>query len=116
MAPFAGRGDQMVKLRGVNVWPEAVGAIALDDPRLENDWFVRAVREGSRDDLVVHLATRAAPAERAAIAAAAEARLRERLGIRIRVELAEPGALDAWTEIHTSPKPRRFRDERGRSR
>jgi phenylacetate-CoA ligase len=116
MAPFAGRGDQMVKLRGVNVWPEGVGAIALDDPRLENDWFVRAVREGSRDDLVVHLVTRAAPGERAAIAAAAEARLRERLGIRIRVELAEPGSLDAWTEIHTSPKPRRFRDERGRSR
>ena len=25
MAPFAGRGDNMVKLRGVNVWPEAVG-------------------------------------------------------------------------------------------
>jgi phenylacetate-CoA ligase len=116
IAPFAGRGDQMVKLRGVNVWPEAVGAIARQDPRLENDWFVRAVREGDRDDLVVHLATRAAPEERAAIAAAAEARLKERLGIRIRVELADPGALDAWTEIHTSPKPKRFRDERGRSR
>ena len=26
--PFAGRGDNMVKLRGVNVWPEAVGDIA----------------------------------------------------------------------------------------
>ena len=25
MAPFAGRADNMVKLRGVNVWPEAVG-------------------------------------------------------------------------------------------
>ena len=25
MGPFAGRGDNMVKLRGVNVWPEAVG-------------------------------------------------------------------------------------------
>ena len=29
MAPFAGRGDNMVKLRGVNVWPEAVGELAL---------------------------------------------------------------------------------------
>ena len=27
--PFAGRGDNMVKLRGVNVWPEAVGEIAM---------------------------------------------------------------------------------------
>ena len=31
MAPFAGRADNMVKLRGVNVWPEAVGEIALAD-------------------------------------------------------------------------------------
>jgi hypothetical protein len=23
-----------------------------------------------------------------------------------------PGALDDWTEIHVSPKPKRFRDER----
>jgi phenylacetate-CoA ligase len=113
IAPFAGRGDQMVKLRGVNVWPEAVGTIALDDPRLEGEWFVRAVREGNRDDMVAHVVTRAPAPEWPAIAAAAEARLKERLGLRIRVEVAGPGALDAWTEIHTSPKPKRFRDERG---
>ena len=29
------------------------------------------------------------------------------------VEVVPPGALDAWTEIKTSPKPKRFRDERG---
>ena len=29
MGPFAGRGDNMVKLRGVNVWPEAVGEMAM---------------------------------------------------------------------------------------
>ena len=46
MAPFAGRADNMVKLRGVNVWPEAVGAIALEVAGAEADWFVRAVRDG----------------------------------------------------------------------
>jgi len=116
IAPFAGRGDQMVKLRGVNVWPEAVGTIALDDPRLEAEWFVRAVREGNRDDMIAHVVTRAPVSEHAAIAAAAEARLKERLGLRIRVEVAGPGALDAWTEIHTAPKPKRFRDERNAPR
>ena len=44
MGPFAGRGDNMVKLRGVNVWPEALAEVALDDPRLETDYFVRAMR------------------------------------------------------------------------
>ena len=112
MGPFAGRGDNMVKLRGVNVWPEAIGAIAVDDPRLEGDYFVRARRENERDEMIVHLVTRAEATAHAAIARDAEARLKERLGVRIAVELAAPGELDAWTELHTSPKPKRFRDER----
>jgi hypothetical protein len=31
------------------------------------------------------------------------------------VALAAPGELDAWTELHTAPKPKRFRDERRRA-
>jgi len=112
MAPFAGRADNMVKLRGVNIWPEAVGAIALDDPRLEPEYFVRAQREGTRDEMTVHLTTRAEPSTYGEIVKGAEARLKERLGVRIRVEISGPGSLDEWTEIHTSPKPKRFRDER----
>ncbi len=112
MGPFAGRSDNMVKLRGVNVWPEAIGEIALDDPRLEADYFVRATREGNRDEMVVHVVTRDPGTAYADIATAAEARLKERLGVRIAVEVAPPGALDGWTELHTSPKPKRFRDER----
>ena len=102
----------MVKLRGVNVWPEAIGEIALGDARLEAEYFVRATREGHRDEMTVHVVTRLEEPLRPAIAAAAEARLKERLGVRIGVEVASPGALDAWTELHTSPKPKRFRDER----
>ena len=113
MGAFAGRGDNMVKLRGVNVWPEAIGEIALDDPRLETDYFVRALRDGNRDEMIVHVVSRAEVAHHSGIAAAAEERLKERLGVRIRVELASPGELDEWTELHTSPKPKRFRDERG---
>lgn len=112
MAPFAGRADNMVKLRGVNVWPEAIAKIALDDPRLDGEYFVRACREGDRDEMIVHLVTHADPATHESIRQAATARLKETLGVRIGVELAGPGELDAWTEIHTSPKPRRFRDER----
>jgi phenylacetate-CoA ligase len=113
MGPFAGRADNMVKLRGVNVWPEAVAEVALDDSRLESEYFVRARREGNRDEMIVHVVTRAAAAQHDSIARAAEARLKERLGVRIAVELAGPGELDDWTEIHSSPKPKRFRDERG---
>ncbi len=113
MGPFAGRADNMVKLRGVNIWPEAVGEIALDDARLETDYFVRAVREGNRDEMIVHLVAPLDCPGRDDIVSGAEARLKERLGVRIRVALAAPGELDEMTEIETSPKPKRFRDDRG---
>ncbi len=114
MAPFAGRADNMVKLRGVNVWPEAIGEVALDGPGLEPDYFVRATRESNRDEMTVHLTSRRDAAEHEALAAKAAERMKERFGVRIRAEVSAPGSLDDWTEIHTSPKPNRFRDERSR--
>jgi phenylacetate-CoA ligase len=51
IGPFSGRGDNMVKLRGINVWPEAVGGIAAEVPGLTTDYFVRARRVGERDDM-----------------------------------------------------------------
>ena len=112
MSPFAGRGDNMVKLRGVNVWPEAIGQIASEDERLSGDYFVRAWREGNRDEMCVHLVTKVQSNEHSALATSTEARLKDRLGVKIAVVLAAPGELDSWTELHTSPKPKRFRDER----
>ena len=112
MAPFAGRADNMVKLRGVNVWPEAVGELALSVPGVAQDWFVRAVREGRRDEMVVTVTSDADPGTFDALATAVEARLAERLGVKIRAEVVRPGALDAWTEVGTAPKLKRFRDDR----
>ena len=40
-------------------------------------------------------------------------RLADVLGIAIEVRVVRPGELDALTEIETSPKPKRFKDERG---
>jgi phenylacetate-CoA ligase len=112
MGPFAGRGDNMVKLRGVNVWPEAVGDLAMSVDGVEPDWFVRAVRVDGRDELVVSVVSRRDAAERDALRAAVETRLKDRLGVRIAAEVVAPGALDAWTGMDVSPKLKRFRDER----
>jgi phenylacetate-CoA ligase len=112
MAPFAGRADNMVKLRGVNVWPEAVGAIALEVAGPDADWFVRAVRDGTRDAMIVSITSDDDPDARTALGRAVEQRLKDRLGVSIAAEVVAPGALDAWTEVGTAPKLKRFRDER----
>jgi len=107
MAPFAGRADNMVKLRGVNVWPEAVAAVALGEPGVSDDWFVRAVRDGSRDELILSVVGAGDDLDRRL-----EERLKQRLGVHIRVEVVAPGALDGWTGVGTAAKLRRFRDDR----
>ncbi len=112
MGPFAGRGDNMVKLRGVNVWPEAVGRIAMQVPGVAPDYFVRALRSGNRDEMVVSVVGEGDPAGFPRIADAVASRLKEELGVRIGCEVVRPGELDGWTELHSSPKPKRFRDER----
>jgi phenylacetate-CoA ligase len=112
MAPFAGRGDNMVKLRGINVWPEAVGAVATSIEGVEPDYFVRAIRENNRDDMIVSVVSARDESEHSALQESVEARIKDRLGVRMRVEVVRPGSLDAWTGVGTSPKLKRFRDDR----
>jgi len=112
MAPFAGRGDNMVKLRGVNIWPEALGRIAATVEGVTTDYFVRARREGGRDELFLSVVSDAGPARWPEIRAALERRLSDDLGVKISAEIVAPGTLDGLTGVGTEAKAKRFRDER----
>jgi phenylacetate-CoA ligase len=112
MGPFSGRGDNMVKLRGVNVWPEAVGDIACAVEGTAPDYFVTAQRVGNRDELVVHVVSPRDRSEHDAIRDEVERRLNQQLGLKIGAVVVAPGEIDHLTEFHTSPKPKRFKDER----
>ena len=112
MEPFAGRGDNMVKLRGVNVWPEALGEIATSVPGVDEDYFVRATRQGNRDEMVVMVVSSGDPAGREDLAAAVEERLKEVTGVRIGATVVAPGRLDELTGFGQVAKLVRFKDER----
>jgi phenylacetate-CoA ligase len=109
---FAGRGDTMVKLRGINVWPEALGDIATSVAGATNDFFVRAVRRNNRDELIVAVVSDRDASEYPAVASAVGARLKEELGLAMVVEVVAPGSLDVDTEVNVAAKLQRFRDER----
>ncbi len=112
MGPFAGRGDNMVKLRGVNVWPEAVGDVVGSVPGAAEDFFCRAVRLGDRDEMIVMVASPAAPETFGEVAGRVEARIKEVMGVRMTVEVVGPGELDHLTGLGTAAKLVRFKDER----
>ncbi len=113
IGPFAGRADNMVKLRGINVWPEALGELAMAVDGVTGDYFVRAVRADGRDDMVLAVVGEGDPGRFPQLAAAVSKRLSDVLGLAIEVDVVGPGELDALTEIETAPKPKRFADERG---
>jgi len=112
MGPFSGRGDNMVKLRGINLWPEGVGEVACAVDGVEPDYFVRVWREANRDEMEIAVVSGRDPATHAALAEDLERVLQQRFGVKIHARVVPPGALDDDTELHTSPKPKRFRDER----
>jgi phenylacetate-CoA ligase len=112
MGPFSGRADNMVKLRGVNIWPEAVGNAAAEVDGVEADYFVRVFRVDERDTMLVSIVSSRPPRDFAELQALVASHLRQRFELKIDVEIVAPGAIDDLTGTHELGKPRRFRDER----
>ena len=77
------------------------------------DYFVRAIRQDNRDEMIVAVTTAADAKEYATIQSDVESLLKEKIGVKFGVEVHPLGGLDDLTEIKTSPKTKRFRDERG---
>jgi phenylacetate-CoA ligase len=105
---FLGRADNMVKLRGINVFPTAIGAV-LAEGGASGDYLCRVRAVGGRDEMTVLVETRDMDA---GVAVALADLLRRRLGVEVGVELHPPGALAPLTGIETRQKPIRLVDER----
>ena len=107
---FEGRSDNMVKLRGINVWPEALGRIVAEHPASNGEYFCIASRSGHYDELAILIET--ATPESAETKTELELLLHQRLGVHIAVHLRPHGSLAELTGIETHSKPRRFEDKR----
>ena len=112
IAGFKGRSDNMVKLRGINLFPHAVGALIENRADLTGEYICRVTRDPSsqRDDMTVLIESRGGtdPAQLAD-------ELRRGLGVEVLVELCDPGATAPLTQVEVRQKPLRLLDERGLS-
>lgn len=110
IAGFQGRSDNMVKLRGINVYPTGIGAILTESaPELLPEYVCEVTRSDGRDEMRVRIETRG---DTAAPVGALEALLRSRLGVEIAITLAAPGELAPLTQIEVRQKPIRLIDRR----
>ena len=109
---YRGRSDTMVKLRGLNIWPEDVGRVVCEDPRVQPDWFVIVERRGNRDEMIVQVETKVPVDALDQLRDDLEDRLRSQLEIKILVEPVAPGSTDEATGKGLVGKLRRIRDDR----
>ena len=101
MARISGRTDDMLIVRGVNVFPSQIEEILLTDPRLSPHYLLELRRDGRLDDLTVVSETRDADdaddaegAERTDIAEVLAARIKDLVGVSATVRLVAPGTIE----------------------
>jgi phenylacetate-CoA ligase len=109
-----GRNDNMIKLRGVNVFPEAIGAAVVEDKRTNGEFFciVERVGEAGVDRMEVKVEVTDAAADSADVARDLERRLKEVLGVKVSVTTAGRGELDSLTGTSQTSKIKRVLDRR----
>jgi phenylacetate-CoA ligase len=108
IAGFKGRSDNMVKLRGINLFPHAIASLIENRSDLTGEYVCRLRRIEGRDEMVVTIESRGG-----SDAGALSALLRQGLGVEVGITLCEPGGTAAATQIDSRQKPIRLIDERG---
>ncbi len=108
IAGFKGRSDNMVKLRGINLFPHAIAALIENRADLTGEYVCHLRRSEGREDMVVTIESKGGSdsAELAEV-------LRRGLGVEVGVALCEPGGTALATQIDMRQKPIRLVDERG---
>ena len=111
IAGFRGRSDNMVKLRGINVYPTAIGALlAAERNDFAGEYVCQVERVGAQDEMTVIVEVRAEHGD--SLRREYERVLRARLGVAVNVSFAQPGGLNETTGVERRQKPIRLIDKR----
>lgn len=96
MEKVTGRSDDMVILRGVNLFPTQIEEIVLRTPGVAPHFQLRLTREGRMDALTVRAEARAGatPDQRAVAARAIATAVKDGIGVSVAVEVVDPETLE----------------------
>jgi phenylacetate-CoA ligase len=94
---IAGRSDDMMIVRGVNVFPSQIEELILADPRLTAHFFIELRRDRRLDTMIVHVEARLTAADDASRGGAADDlahRIKAVIGVNAGVNVVTPGAIE----------------------
>ncbi|MEU6352266.1 phenylacetate--CoA ligase PaaK [Streptomyces sp. NPDC047072] len=96
MEKVTGRSDDMVILRGVNLFPTQIEEIVLRTPGVAPHFQLRLTREGRLDALTVRAEARpdTTPDDRSRAAQAITAAVKDGIGVSVTVEIVDPESLE----------------------
>jgi len=97
MEKVTGRSDDMVIVRGVNMFPTQVEEQLLKSDALTGHYQIVLTRDGRMDDVAVHVEARPDYFEPTAMALEAQsvaARIKDTIGLTTRVVIEPPGAIE----------------------
>lgn len=110
---FLGRSDNMVKLRGINVFPQAIGPMLSDVEAFAGEFICKVAFDSVRREVFTVIAeAHTSPETRADVAQACRDTLKQKLGLEVDVEIVAPGETAPLTQIEQRQKPIRLIDER----
>ena len=112
MEKITGRSDDMMIVRGVNVFPTQIEELILKDAALSGHYIIVLTREGRMDEMEVKAEARpeAAGADaRAAAGGRLAQQIKDRIGVTAKVSVMEPGGIE-----RSMGKARRVIDNRPR--
>jgi phenylacetate-CoA ligase len=110
---FLGRSDNMIKLRGINIYPQGLAPVLEQNSAYAGEFLCVAERDADgRDELTVRIEVKAGMSGDTALVHAFEDLLKQRFGVAMRAILEHPGALVPLTGIETRQKPIRLIDKR----
>jgi phenylacetate-CoA ligase len=111
LARIMGRTDDMLIIRGVNVFPTQIEALILEQPALAPHYYLEVWREGHLDALTIHAELREVLGDIEALRAVSThelvRRVKSYVGISARVNVHDPG-----TSTRSAGKAKRVIDRR----
>ncbi|WP_121242558.1 phenylacetate--CoA ligase PaaK [Sulfurisoma sediminicola] len=98
---ITGRSDDMLIIRGVNLFPSQIEEFILKTPKLSPHYVLEVSRRGHMDDLAVRVEIKpefaASAADREAAARELQHHIKSYIGINTKVEVADVGAVERST-------------------